>query len=114
MVGVRDLAMAGRRTFLHWRNRRFRCEACGQSFAESPKELPPRQRVTAATGRAFFESTRERAAHTEIVRAQATTATRWGARSSSAPPASSRVARTIVRRDGFPLTRPTARRGTRW
>src|SRR5688500_9989209 len=46
VVRVRDLPVAGRRTFLLWRKRRFRCRACGRSFTESHPELPSRQRVS--------------------------------------------------------------------
>jgi transposase len=40
LVRVRDLPIAGRRTFLVWRKRRFRCGACGCTFTErAPRVL---------------------------------------------------------------------------
>jgi transposase len=44
LVRVRDLPIAGRRTFLVWRKRRFRCRVCGRTFTERHEELPSRQR----------------------------------------------------------------------
>ena len=46
LVRVRDLPIAGRRTFLVWRKRRFRCCVCVHTFTERHEELPARQRVT--------------------------------------------------------------------
>jgi transposase len=45
-VRVRDLPVAGRRTDLVWRKRRFVCRPCGRTFTEQHPELPSRQRVT--------------------------------------------------------------------
>jgi transposase len=72
VVRVRDLPIAGRRTLLHWRKRRFRCRACGRSFTESHDELPARQRVTRRFRRRLFERAAEGAAHAEVARGEAT------------------------------------------
>src|SRR5947209_1927862 len=45
LVRVRDLPIAGRRTFLVWCKRRFRCCFCVLTFTERREELPSRQRV---------------------------------------------------------------------
>jgi len=42
VVRVRDLPLAGRRTYLLWRKRRFRCQACRRTFTERHPELPAR------------------------------------------------------------------------
>jgi hypothetical protein len=53
-VRVRDLPIAGRRTFLLWRKRRFCCRVCGRTFTERHEELPSRQRVTRRFRRRLF------------------------------------------------------------
>jgi transposase len=73
VVRVRDLPIAGRRTFLRWRKRRFRCRACGRGFTDSHPELPSRQRVSRRFRRRLFERAREGAAHSEVARGEATT-----------------------------------------
>jgi transposase len=72
-VRVRDLPVAGRRTFLLWRKRRFRCRACGRSFTESHPELPSRQRVSRRFRGRLFQWAREGAAHAEVARGEETT-----------------------------------------
>jgi transposase len=72
LVRVRDLPIAGRRTFLVWRKRRLRCCACGRTFTERHEELPSRQRVTRRFRRRLFERASEGAAHAEVARAEAT------------------------------------------
>jgi transposase len=73
LVRVRDLPIAGRRTFLVWRKRRFRCRACGCSFTERHEELPSRQRVTRRFRRRLFACASEGAAHAEVARGEETT-----------------------------------------
>ena len=72
LVRVRDLPISGRRTVLRWRKRRFRCRACGRTFTESDRELPPRQRLTRRFRRRLFERAAEGAAHAEVARAEET------------------------------------------
>jgi transposase len=45
-VQIRDPPIAGRRTFLVWRKRRFRCRGFGCTFTERHAQVPSRQRVT--------------------------------------------------------------------
>src|SRR2546430_1799227 len=73
LVRVRDLPIAGRRTFLVWRKRRFRCLACGCTFTERHEELPSRQRVTRRFRRRLFARASEDAAHAEVARGEETT-----------------------------------------
>jgi transposase len=73
VVRVRDLPVAGRRTYLRWRKRRFHCGGCGGSFSETHAELPARQRVTRRFRRRLFELARRGGAHAEIASAEATT-----------------------------------------
>lgn len=73
VVRVRDLPIAGRRTFLRWRKRRFRCQACGRTFTESDEQLPARQRVTRRFRGRLFERAREGGAHAEVARGEETT-----------------------------------------
>jgi transposase len=73
VVRVRDLPIAGRRTVLVWRKRRFRCCACGCTFTERHDELPSRQRVTRRFRRRLFARASEGAAHAEVARAEETT-----------------------------------------
>jgi transposase len=73
LVRVRDLPIAGRRTFLVWRKRRFRCRVCGCTFTERHEELPSRQRVTRRFRRRLFARASEGAAHAEVARAEETT-----------------------------------------
>lgn len=72
LVRLRDLPLAGRAAFLHWRKRRYRCRACAKSFTESHPALPPRQRVSRRFRRHLFERTREGAAHAEVARLERT------------------------------------------
>lgn len=72
IVRVRDLPIAGRSTYLHWRKRRFRCQACGRTFTESHEELPSRQRVTLRLRARLFRLAGEGGAHAEIARGEAT------------------------------------------
>lgn len=72
LVRVRDLPIAGKRTFFVWRKRRFRCRACGRTFTERHEELPSRQRVTRRFRRRLFERASEGSAHAEVARAEAT------------------------------------------
>jgi transposase len=73
LVRVRDLPIAGRRTCLVWRKRRFRCRVCGCTFTELHEELPSRQRVTRRFRRRLFARASEGAAHAEVARAEETT-----------------------------------------
>jgi transposase len=73
MVRVRDLPIAGRITYLLWRKRRYRCEACERTFSETHPAMPSRQRVTARFRRRLFERCREGAAHAELARDEHTT-----------------------------------------
>jgi transposase len=72
LVRVRDLPIAGRRTFLVWRKRRFRCRVCGCTFTERHEELPSRQRVTRRFRRRLFERASEGGAHAEVARGEET------------------------------------------
>src|SRR5256885_16482206 len=47
LVRVRDLPIAGRRTFLVWRKRRFRCRVCVHTFTEWAEEVAVWPRGTA-------------------------------------------------------------------
>jgi transposase len=73
VVAVRDLPVAGRRTLLRWRKRRFRCRGCGGTFTETHPQLPPRQRVTRRFRARLFARAREGAAHAEVARGEETT-----------------------------------------
>ncbi len=73
LVRVRDLPIAGRRTFLVWRKRRFRCCVCVHTFTERHEELPSRQRVTRRFRRRLFTRASEGAAHAEVARGEETT-----------------------------------------
>ena len=73
IVRVRDLPIAGRRTFLVWRKRRFRCCVCGCTFTERHEQLPSRQRVTRRFRRRLFARASEGAAHAEVARGEETT-----------------------------------------
>lgn len=72
-VRVRDLPLAGRRTDLVWRKRRFVCRPCGRTFTEQHPELPPRQRVTRRFRGWLLERVRGGAAHAEVACAERTT-----------------------------------------
>ena len=72
VVRVRDLPLAGRPTYLLWRKRRYRCEACWRTFTETHPELPARQRVTARFRRRLLERVRGGAAHAEVAREEQT------------------------------------------
>jgi transposase len=73
VVRVRDLPLAGRRTVLVWRKRRFACRACARTFTERHPELPARQRVTRRFRRRLVERVRGGAAHAEVARDEHTT-----------------------------------------
>jgi transposase len=73
LVRVRDLPLAGRRTTLCWRKRRYRCQDCRRSFTESDPQLPPRQRVSARFRRHLFARVRGGGAHAEVARDEDTT-----------------------------------------
>ncbi len=73
VVRVRDLPIAGRRTTLCWRKRRYRCEGCQRSFTESDPQLPRRQRVSARFRRHLFARARGGAAQSEVARDEETT-----------------------------------------
>jgi hypothetical protein len=72
LVRVRDLPIAGRRAFLVWRKRRFRCRVCAHTFTERHEELPSRQRVTRRFRRRLFTRASEGAAHAEVARGEET------------------------------------------
>jgi transposase len=72
-VRVRDLPLAGRRTDLVWRKRRFLCQLCGRTFTERHPELPPRQRVTRRFRGRLLERVRGGAAHAEVACEERTT-----------------------------------------
>ncbi|MGH3083711.1 MAG: transposase family protein, partial [Gaiellaceae bacterium] len=67
---IRDLPIAGKRTFLVWRKRRFCCRACACTFTERHAELPSRQRVTRRFRRRLFARASEGAARAEVERAE--------------------------------------------
>lgn len=71
-VRVRDLPLAGRRTYLLWRKRRYRCRDCRRSFSERHPELPARQRVSRRFRALLHERAASGGAHAEIARAEAT------------------------------------------
>ena len=73
MVRVRDLPVAGRMTFLWWRKRRYRCEACRRTFTETHPQLPSRQRVSARFRGRLFDRCQDGAAHAEVARDEHTT-----------------------------------------
>ena len=73
VVRVRDLPIAGRRTHLRWRKRRFACRACERTFTEAHPELPARQRVTRRFRGRLSERVRDGAAHAEVARCERTT-----------------------------------------
>jgi transposase len=73
VVRIRDLPIAGRRTHLCWRKRRFDCGGCGRSFTETHQELPGRQRVTGRFRRRLYEQACAGGAHAEIARGEQTT-----------------------------------------
>lgn len=72
VVRVRDLPIAGRLTYLLWRKRRYRCEACERTFTETHPELPSRQRVSARFRARMFERCRAGNAHAEVAREEHT------------------------------------------
>ena len=73
LVRIRDLPIAGRLTYLLWRKRRYRCEACERTFTETHPELPARQRVSARFRARLFERCRAGNAHAEVAREEHTT-----------------------------------------
>jgi transposase len=72
LVRVRDLPLAGRRTTLCWRKRRYRCDGCRRSFTESDPQLPGRQRVSARFRRHLFSRISGGGAHAEVAREEET------------------------------------------
>jgi len=72
-VRVRDLPLAGRRTNLVWRKRRFLCGPCGRTYTERHPELPPRQRVTRRFRQRLLERVRGGGAHAEVASQEHTT-----------------------------------------
>ena len=72
-VRVRDLPLAGRRTNLVWRKRRFLCEPCGRTYTERHPELPPRQRVSRRFRQRLLERVRGGGAHAEVASQEHTT-----------------------------------------
>lgn len=73
VVRVRDLPIAGRLTYLLWRKRRYRCEACERTFTETHPQLLSRQRVSARFRARLFERCRAGNAHLEVAREEHTT-----------------------------------------
>jgi transposase len=73
VVRIRDLPVAGRMTYLLWRKRRYRCEACQRTFTETHPQLPSRQRVSARFRGRLFDRCRDGAAHAEVARDEVTT-----------------------------------------
>jgi transposase len=73
VVTVRDLPIVGRPTYLRWRKRRYRCEACERTFTETHPQLPTRQRVSARFRARLFDRVRGGAAHAEVAREEETT-----------------------------------------
>jgi len=51
---VRDLAVWGKCTFLHFSRRRFKCEACGQAFTERLPSIAPQRRQTRRFEQAIY------------------------------------------------------------
>jgi transposase len=73
VVKVRDLPTGGRPTYLLWRKRRYRCEACARTFTETHPQLPSRQRVSTRFRAQLFECCRAGAAHAEVARDEQST-----------------------------------------
>jgi transposase len=73
VVRVRDLPISGRRTYLRWRKRRYRCQGCQRTFSESHPQLPARQRVTRRFRERLCERVSDGAAHAEVARCEGTT-----------------------------------------
>jgi transposase len=73
VVRIRDLPIAGRLTYLLWRKRRYRCEACERTFTETHPGLPSRHRVSARFRARLFERCRAGNAHAEVAREEHTT-----------------------------------------
>src|SRR5207244_6928536 len=71
-VRVRDLSLSGRRVWLVWRKRRFRCHRCRRSFTETDARLPSRRRVSARFHARLFERLRAGAAQLEVAREEQT------------------------------------------
>jgi transposase len=51
---VRDLAVWGKCTFLHFSRRRFKCEQCGQAFTERLPSITPQRRQTRRLEQAIY------------------------------------------------------------
>lgn len=51
---VRDLAIWGKCTFLHFSRRRFKCEQCGQAFTERLSNIAPQRRQTRRFEQAIY------------------------------------------------------------
>jgi transposase len=72
IVGVQDLPLAGRRTRLCWRKRRYRCRSCGRTHTERHPGLPSRQRVSARLRARLAVRAAVGGAHAEIAREEGT------------------------------------------
>jgi len=57
---VRDLAVWGKCTFLHFSRRRFECEGCGQAFTERLPSIYPQRRQTRRFEQALYRQCWER------------------------------------------------------
>jgi hypothetical protein len=114
---VGDLPIAGRVTYLVWRKRRYRCAGCGQTFTESPPELPTRQSVTRRFRRRLIARVRGGAAYAEVMRCERTTryqvqrAFRAGAGDEFAARREAPPAQRLSQRRGPAPPRPGARDG---
>jgi transposase len=72
VVSVRDLPVAGRRTRLLWRKRRYQCRGCGRSHTERHPALPARQHVSARFRARLAARAAGGGAHAEIAREERT------------------------------------------
>jgi transposase len=72
VVGVRDLALAGRAARLLWRKRRWRCRGCGRTHTEQHPAIPSRQRVSGRFRARLAARAAGGGAHAEIAREEAT------------------------------------------
>jgi transposase len=72
IVGVQDLPLAGRRTRLCWRKRRYRCRSCRRTHTERHPGLPSRQRVSARLRARLAARAAVGGAHAEIAREEGT------------------------------------------
>jgi transposase len=72
VVKVRDLPLAGQRTRLLWRKRRYRCRGCRRTHTEPHPALPARQRVSARLRERLAARAAAGGAHAEIAREEGT------------------------------------------